>query len=114
MEMDTCIMREEILKLFDVDDEEDIIIEAGVRRSEASFPGHDLTIFASYDDAEQEALKQLTDDEYLWRMAVANEETIEGLDDWAQDQVNMGGIEIICHYNGDYCEGKEYIYIITG
>ena len=56
--------------------------------------------FRDDEEAQQEARDYLTDDSYLWKKAVAAGNTIDGLEEWAEDAIRIDGwAQIICSYD---------------
>ena len=43
------------------------------------------------EEADERALSQLTDDPYMWKMAVADDHTTDSLEDWADQVLSIDG-----------------------
>ena len=116
MIMNEDLIKEEIIKFFDLEEDDRDNIEIGyVDRGwvEASFGGMEIVIFDDYDRAEEYAVKYLEEEEYLWRESVQNGNTTSGLHEWAEEVIQMDGAEWqFATYDGNSHEGKEgYIYM---
>lgn len=60
------------------------------------------------EELEELALSYLTDDDSIWIEAVKARETTQGLDDWAQNVIDMDGpIPVLNTYDGT-CEEYEF------
>jgi len=97
-----------VLELTDVDLEE--IEEDG---NCLCYGGYDYFV-GTYDEAENEARSYLTDDPYFWQMAVENGDTVCGLEEWADEVINIDGIgHILNSWDGSEYEvrvnGKYYV-----
>jgi hypothetical protein len=57
--------------------------------------------FRDEEEAEAEARTYLTEDDYLWKVAVAAGRTTDGLREWVEDVIRMDGWgAILCSYDG--------------
>ena len=57
------------------------------------------------DELEELAMERLTEDDSLWIQAVQAHETTQGLDDWAQEVLDMdGATSVLNTYDGKQCE----------
>jgi hypothetical protein len=65
------------------------------------------------DEANEEAVRYLTDDPYLWKESVAADKTKIGLYDWADEVISIGGIGFLNSWDGNYSttefNGTQYI-----
>lgn len=112
--IDEDIAIKEIKKFFWLDDEEveDYEIEEENYSSMIiKVAEMEIEIYQDYDVAEEYAVEVLTSDDYFWREAVKEGNTIEGLYDWAKDIVRYDGLNSIAFYDGDWHEGKDYVYV---
>ena len=101
----------EMSEIYGFEPEDFNITRNGHIMAEVEANGEQYTVYETYDDAEYAAKDSLIDSKELWKIAVENDATTDGLEDWAQTVVDCDGIITLCPYDGDFEEGKDYIYI---
>jgi len=68
--------------------------------NDLSYGGYNYFV-GDQDDAEQEAMEYLTDDPEMWQMEVEAGNTIDGLEEWAEQVINIDGVgSILNHWDG--------------
>lgn len=61
------------------------------RYIDVKIDGAEYSVFKDEGEAEEEAIERLVDEPYFWKMAVEQEHTTDGLEEWAEDVVRMDG-----------------------